>query len=63
VESELLLDTSEDPEALTGIRQAGLSMITRADPRRLPHRNERVDIAVAADELHIFDLETGDALR
>jgi multiple sugar transport system ATP-binding protein len=63
VVSELLLDTSEDPEALTGIQQAGLSMITRADPRSVPQRNERVEIAVAADELHIFDLETGDALR
>jgi multiple sugar transport system ATP-binding protein len=63
VVSDLLLDTSEDPEGFTGIQHAGLSMITRADPRRLPHRNERVEIAVAADELHIFDLETGDALR
>jgi multiple sugar transport system ATP-binding protein len=63
VVSELLLDTTEDPDALAGIQHEGVSMITRADPRRLPQRNERVDIPVAADELHIFDLETGDALR
>ena len=63
VVSDLLLGTSEDPEALREIQHAGLIMITRADPRRLPPRNERVEIPVAADELHIFDLETGDALR
>jgi multiple sugar transport system ATP-binding protein len=63
VESELLLDTSEDPDAITGIQQDWVDMVTRADPRRLPERNERVEIPVAADELHMFDLETGDALR
>jgi multiple sugar transport system ATP-binding protein len=63
VESDLLLDTTEDPEAFRGIQHAGLSMITRADPRKVPRRHERVEIPVAADELHIFDLETGDALR
>jgi multiple sugar transport system ATP-binding protein len=63
VVSDLLLDTSDDPEALQGIQHGGLSMITRADPRKPPQRGERVEIPVAADELHLFDPETGDALR
>jgi multiple sugar transport system ATP-binding protein len=63
VESDLLLDTSDDPEAITAIQQGWVDMITRADPRTLPERGERVEIPVAVDELHMFDLETGDALR
>jgi hypothetical protein len=38
-------------------------MVTRADPRTLPRRLERVEIPIAVDELHLFDLDTGDALR
>jgi multiple sugar transport system ATP-binding protein len=63
VVSELLLDTSEDPEAITTIQHNWLSMVTRADPRTVPKRTERVDIPIAVDELHLFDLDTGDALR
>jgi multiple sugar transport system ATP-binding protein len=63
VVSDLLLDTTDDPDAFTGIQHDELSMITRADPRKPPTRGERIEVPVAADELHLFDLETGDALR
>ena len=66
VVSELLADAVEDRETFTAMREqqrAGLSMTTRADPRKLPQRNESVQIPVAADEVHVFDLDTGDALR
>jgi multiple sugar transport system ATP-binding protein len=61
VVSELLLDTSEDPDAI--IQHGWVDMVTRADPRTLPRRLERVEIPIAVDELHLFDLDTGDALR
>jgi multiple sugar transport system ATP-binding protein len=63
VVAKLLLDTSDDPDAFSGIKQRGLNMIARADRRERPARNEREEIPVAADEVHLFDLETGDALR
>ena len=66
VVSELLADAVEDRETFTAMREqqrAGLSMVTRADPRKLPRRTESVEIPVAADEVHLFDLETGEALR
>jgi multiple sugar transport system ATP-binding protein len=63
VESDLLLETSEDPDAVTTIQHPWVDMIIRADPRKLPKRQERVEVPIAADELHLFDLDTGDALR
>ena len=64
--SDLLADAVEDRETFTAIREqqrGGLNMITRADPRHLPQRNESLEIPVAADEVHVFDHETGEALR
>jgi multiple sugar transport system ATP-binding protein len=63
VESELLLDTSEDPDAITTLQRSWVDMVTRADPRTLPKRRERLEVPIAADEVHLFDVDTGDALR
>ena len=66
VVSDLLSDAVDDKETFTAMRdqqRAGLNMITRADPRTLPQREEVMQIPVAADEVHLFDLETGQGLR
>ena len=66
VESALLTEAVEDQETYAAIRQqqrSGMNMITRADPRRLPQRNEPIEIPVAVDEAHLFDLESGEALH
>ena len=66
VESELLAGAVEDRETFAAIRvqqRSGMNMVTRADPRLLPQLDESIQIPVAVDEVHLFDLETGAALR
>ena len=66
VVSDMLADVVEDRETFEAMleqQRSALNMITRADPRHLPQRDEPIEIPVAVDEVHLFDIDSGQALR
>jgi multiple sugar transport system ATP-binding protein len=59
-------DAFEDSDAFEEFQeqnQGGFNMVARADPRSLPRRHETIDVPFSAEELHLFDLDTGLAMR
>jgi hypothetical protein len=64
--TEEVADAFEDADAFEEYQEhhrGGFSMIARSDPRNLPKRHETIDVPFSGEELYLFDLDSGAALR
>jgi multiple sugar transport system ATP-binding protein len=67
VVTEDVREAVDDPEAFAELEReassGGQQFVVRLDPHEAPKQGQQVDIAFKNEQMHFFDIETGQALR